>query len=107
VRILAFARDWHAAGIIPFKERNPKTGRMHWPSRFRLNPVTPVVSAGATKGLKGDVPLVALSEVEEALAVLRDWQAISEAGCSSQEWEALLKRRDAVLAGAPAPEVAP
>lgn len=107
MRILAYARDWHAAGIIPRKERNPETGRMHWPKKFLFSPVTPVVSVGGYLCLENDVPLVALSEVEEALAVLREWQKASEAGCSSQEWEALLKRRDAVLAEAPAPEVTP
>ena len=36
---MAYARDWKIAGIAPYKERN-ENGRIAWPKRFILHPVT-------------------------------------------------------------------
>lgn len=63
MKILAYARDWHAAGIIPTKERNPETGRMRWPKRFLFKPVNEVDPGKIPRPLfRDDVPLVALTD---------------------------------------------
>jgi hypothetical protein len=38
-RPIAWARRWHADGLEPQKERNAN-GRMAWPAKFKLYPVT-------------------------------------------------------------------
>ena len=58
----AYMRAWAFNGETPTKERNPATGRMGMPFRFKL--------LGVTKGqcLPDDEPLIAQSDVEALLA---------------------------------------
>ena len=48
---VAWARRWYIEGEKPVKVRNPETGRMVLPFRFKLHEVT------TSKCLNDDVPL--------------------------------------------------
>lgn len=55
VKVLGYARAWHAAGEVPKKERN-ENGRWAWPARFKFYALTEKQVSST------DVPLIALTD---------------------------------------------
>ena len=66
---VAYARDWFAAGEIPYKEKN-ENGRIAWAKKFRFKEITP------NKIFVTDVPLFTHAdpgEVERLRGQINEW----------------------------------
>jgi len=92
---LAYARRWYADGEVPAKVRN-ENGRMAWPRKFILRPVT------ESKIQRDDVALVSADDVAELIAAARAVadRLAADGAPTRPEREEMIARLNAAIAGA-------